>query len=195
MFERFTKEAGAIVKAAVARALKTDGGGVTPEHLLLAVLDERHGPTADVLARLGAAERRESMARAVEESRRRAGLSQADTEALAELGIDVAEIVARVEETHGVGALSSPGDGFHFRRGDTPRGPRSHRHVSFSRGAKETLGKSLRIAAARKERRIGAEHILLALLVRPGIAAEVMADHGVTYTAVERLLPASAEAR
>ena len=47
----------------------------------------------------------ESVERALAEARRRGGLSRADADALAGLGIDVSEIVSRVEEAHGEGAL------------------------------------------------------------------------------------------
>ncbi|CAM5341121.1 hypothetical protein SPURM210S_03036 [Streptomyces purpurascens] len=110
------------------------------------------------------------MRQAVREARRRAGLSQADADALAGLGIDVAEIIARVEEVHGVGAMS--GD-----RKD--KGWWSGR-PSFGRGAKGVLEHSLRVALAQRDRHIGDEHILLALTMRPGVPAEVLADHGVT---------------
>jgi ATP-dependent Clp protease ATP-binding subunit ClpA len=112
------------------------------------------------------------------EARRRAGLSQAEAEALAGLGIDVSEIVARVEEVHGVGAMSG-------ERKD--RGWRSGRRT-FGRGAKEILEKALRVAVARRDRHVGDEHFLLALTARPGVPAEVLADHGVTYEAVVRVL-------
>ena len=46
------------------------------------------------------------MREALADARRRAGLSQAEADALAGLGIDVSDIVSRVEEVHGVGAMS-----------------------------------------------------------------------------------------
>jgi ATP-dependent Clp protease ATP-binding subunit ClpA len=60
--------------------------------------------------------------------------------------------------------------------------------VPFSREAKDVLVKSLRIATARRDRRIGDEHILLALTAGPGVVAEVLADHGVTHAGVDRVL-------
>ncbi|MBG0852557.1 peptidase [Streptomyces spinoverrucosus] len=186
MFERFTKDARAVVKGAVEQCEGAGAQTVDAEHLLLALLDRGAGRGAFALAALGlAAERRESVARALEAARRRAGLSQAEAEALAGLGIDVAEIVSRVEEAHGVGAMS---------------GDRKDRgwwggHRSFSRGAKDVLEKSLRIAVARRERSIGDEHLLLALTARPGVPAEVLADHGVTYESVTRVLSGGGEAK
>nr|WSZ14661.1 peptidase [Streptomyces canus] len=185
MFERFTKDARAVVMGAVEHAERAGAGSVEAEHLLLALLDREVGRASFALAALGLAERGDAVREALGEARRRAGLSQADTEALAGLGIDVSEIVARVEEVHGVGAMS--GD-----RKD--KGWWSGRR-SFGRGAKEILEKALRIAGARRDRHIGDEHILLALTVRPGVPGEVLADHGVTYESVARVLYGGGEAK
>jgi ATP-dependent Clp protease ATP-binding subunit ClpA len=185
MFERFTKDARAVVKGAVEHADAADANCVDAEHLLLALLDREGSRASFALAALGLTERRDSVRRALAEARRRAGLSQAEAEALAGLGIDVAEIVARVEEVHGVGAMA--GD-----RKD--KGWWSGRR-SFGRDAKDTLEKSLRIALARRDRHIGDEHILLALTTRPGVPAEVLADHGVTHESVTRVLYGEGQAK
>ncbi|KUO14624.1 Clp protease N-terminal domain-containing protein [Streptomyces dysideae] len=188
MFERFTKDARAVVTGAVEHAEGAGAQTVDAEHLLHALLDREASRASFALAVLGVGGREEavrSVRRALDDARRRAGLSQAEAEALAGLGIDVSEIVARVEETHGVGAMS--GD-----RKD--KGWWSGRR-SFSRGAKEVLEKSLRIAVAHRDRHIGDEHILLALTARPGVPAEVLADHGVTYEALTRVLYGGGEAK
>ncbi|EHN75882.1 peptidase [Streptomyces sp. NRRL WC-3753] len=179
MFERFTKDARTVVQGAVEHAEEARAGTVEPEHLLLALLDRESSRASFALAALGVDEHRDAVRRELREVRRRAGLSQAETEALAGLGIDVSEIVARVEEAHGAGAMSV---------GDRKSGRRWSGHRSFSRGAKEVLEKALRVAVARRERHIGDEHILLALAVRPGVPAEVLADHGVTHESLTRVL-------
>ncbi|MFE3035237.1 Clp protease N-terminal domain-containing protein [Streptomyces canus] len=184
MFERFTKDARAVVVGAVEHAEGVDAGAVDAGHLLLALLDREAGRASFALAALGLAERGDAVREALGEARRRAGLSQADAEALAGLGIDVSEIVARVEEVHGAGAMS----------GDRKSGGRSGRRP-FGRDAKEILEKALRIAVARRDRHIGDEHILLALTVRPGVPGEVLADHGVTYESVVRVLYGGGEAK
>ncbi|MFD4214932.1 Clp protease N-terminal domain-containing protein, partial [Streptomyces sindenensis] len=109
----------------------------------------------------------------------RGGLTRADTEALAGLGIDVGAIVSRVEETHGEGAL------------DAGRGGRRwwwSGHRPFTPGAKTVLENSLRAALGRGDRFIGEEHLLLALTAKPGSVADVLAEHGATRTAVLRAL-------
>jgi ATP-dependent Clp protease ATP-binding subunit ClpA len=187
MFERFTKDARAVVKGALGHAEEARAQCVDAEHLLLALLDREGSRGSFALAALGlAAERREAVRRAVAEARRRAGLSQAEADALAGLGIDVSEIVARVEEVHGIGAMS----------GDLKdKGWWSGRRTTFGRGAKEILERALRVALAHRDRHIGDEHLLMALTVRPGVPAEVLADHGVTFEALTRVLYGGGEAK
>ncbi|WP_460069396.1 Clp protease N-terminal domain-containing protein [Streptomyces sp. YKOK-I1] len=178
MFERFTKDARDVVRGAVEHGERAGVRTVGSEHLLLALLDRRGSRASFALAALGLADRRDSVREALEESRRRAGLSRAETDALAGLGIDVTEIVARVEEAHGVGAMAAG------RRAGRP---------SFGRDAKRILEQSLRMALAHRDRRIGDEHILLALTTQPGPTAEALADHGVTHEALTRILYADPE--
>lgn len=182
MFERFTKGARDVVKGAVTHAERERAPHIDEGHLLLAILDARGTRGSFALGALGAdAEgRRASIGEALRTARRRAGLSQADTEALAGLGIDVDEVVARVEEAHGVGALS----------GNRRLGGRR----PFTKEAKGVLESSLRMALAHHDRAIGDEHLLLALAARPGIASEALAGHGVTVPGVERVLYGGGEA-
>ncbi|MEU9007746.1 Clp protease N-terminal domain-containing protein, partial [Streptomyces sp. NPDC048551] len=100
MFERFTHGARDAVTGAVDEARRAGAATVTEEHLLLALVDR------GVLDPLGVD--REALGTRLAESRRRGGMSRADQEALAGLGIDLDEIVSRVEETHGEGALAAP---------------------------------------------------------------------------------------
>ncbi|CAL9461413.1 MULTISPECIES: Clp protease N-terminal domain-containing protein [unclassified Streptomyces] len=179
MFERFTKDARAVVQGAVGHAEEALAETVEPEHLLLALLDREGSRASFALAALGVGEHRDAVRQALRDARRRAGLSQSETEALAAMGIDVVEIVAKVEAAHGVGAMSPDG-----RKG----GRRWTGHRSFSRGAKEVLEKALRVAVARRDRHIGDEHLLLALALRPGVPAEVLADHGVSHASLTRVL-------
>ncbi|WP_328945440.1 peptidase [Streptomyces sp. NBC_00250] len=175
MFERFTKAARAVVKGAVEHAERGGATVVTEEHLLLALLDGEGTRASDALRTLCPPDRRPSLVAALTDARRRAGLSRADEEALADLGIDVGAIVARVEETHGAGALA----------GDRKDSGWWSGRRSFSRAAKTVLEKSLRVALARKDREIGDEHILLALTTTGGVVSEALADHGVTYASVD----------
>ncbi|MGW1322600.1 Clp protease N-terminal domain-containing protein [Streptomyces antibioticus] len=190
MFERFTKDARAVVRGAVDHCAEAGGRTVGAEHLLLALLDREASRASFALAALGLADRKDAVRTALEETRRRAGLSRAETEALAGLGIDVSEIVSRVEEAHGVGAMA--GDG---AAADGKAAARRSGRPGFGREAKGVLEQSLRMALARRERHIGDEHLLLAMTVRPGPTAEVLADHGVTHASLTRVLGGGGEAK
>ncbi|MFI9004469.1 Clp protease N-terminal domain-containing protein [Streptomyces sp. NPDC053541] len=182
MFERFTATARSAVVGAQAEAAQADATTVGEEHLLLALLEQ------GALDPLGVD--RAAVRAGLGEARRRGGLSKADEEALAGLGIDLGEVVARIEETHGEGALSAAAPRGRARAaglfGRREPGPRSHR--PFATETKQVLEKSLRIALGRKDREIGARHLVLALVARPGPVSEVLADHGVTYERAEREL-------
>ncbi|MFE6041553.1 Clp protease N-terminal domain-containing protein [Streptomyces sp. NPDC056452] len=178
MFERFTKGARSTVTGAVVHAERTGSDSVTEEHLLLSLLDRTGSRAAFAVASLGLVDRRSSLESALAEARRRGGLTKADTEALAGLGIDVTEIVARVEGAHGEGALE--GDRRNRRWWSAQR--------PFTGGAKGILEKSLRVALGRGDKFIGEEHVLLALTACPGVVADVLAEHGATYATVERAL-------
>ncbi|MER5555019.1 Clp protease N-terminal domain-containing protein [Streptomyces sp. NPDC002793] len=178
MFERFTKGARATVTGAVTHAERAGADSVTEEHLLLSLLDQECGRTSLALASLGIAGRRASVEEALAQARRRGGLTKADTEALADIGIDVTEIVARVEGAHGEGVLAGDRGNRRWWSGRRP----------FTGGAKGILEKSLRVALGRGDRFIGEEHLLLALTACPGVVADALAENGVTYETVERAL-------
>ncbi len=178
MFERFTRDARDVVTGSVELSERADADSVTEEHVLLAMLDQEGTRAAFAFAALGITDRRASVESALADARRRAGLSRADADALAGLGIDVGEIVSRVEEAHGPGALQV---GRKSKRWWSGRRP-------FTPAAKGVLEKSLRIALGRGDRHIGGEHLLLALTAGPGVVADVLAEHGATYETVERAM-------
>ncbi|MEU4179052.1 Clp protease N-terminal domain-containing protein [Streptomyces sp. NPDC026589] len=179
MFERFTRGARATVKGAVTQAERVGADSVTEEHLLLALLEQEGGRASFAVTALGLHDRRASLDAAFAEARRRGGLTKADTDALAGIGIDIGAIVSRVEGAHGEGALA------------TARGGRRwwwSGHRPFTSEAKTVLENSLRVALGRGDRFIGQEHLLLALTAKPGVVADVLAEHGATYATVRRAL-------
>ncbi|THA73476.1 peptidase [Streptomyces sp. A0642] len=178
MFERFTKGARAAVTGAVTHAERADAGSVTEEHLLLALLDQEGSRASFAVAALGLKARRASVEAALADARRRGGMTKADAEALADIGIDLTAIVSRIEEAHGEGALL---------RGRAERRWWSGNRA-FTKEARKILEKSLRIALGRGDRFIGEEHLLLALTASPGVVADVLAEHGATYGTVDRAL-------
>jgi len=180
MFERFTKAARRAVLAAVHEAEDAQAPRVTREHLLLALLTAGTR-SAPILAAAGVT--REVVTEAVAAIDRRGGLTDAETEALGELGIDVSAIVDRIEEAHGENALAA---------GPRRRSRYSRSHVPFTTEAKSLLTAALREAQDRRDRQLGDEHLLLALAAGTGLAAEVLAEHGLSHHEVRaRLAKAS----
>lgn len=167
MFERFTKEARGAVVAAQRHARAADAREIDAEHLLLAIRGGGGYAEAFLAERLPGVD---GLAAEFERVRRNGGLGPGDATALGELGIDVDQVVAAVEQVHGAGALALPAG----------RGRRG-RHLPFSRTAKKTLEQSLRQAGTLGDRALGTEHILLALLAGHGLVADVLSAHGVEY--------------
>jgi hypothetical protein len=170
--ERFTRAARQTVVDAVAQAETLDAAEVGAEHLALALLD------APVL--VGFDLDRNEVVDMFAAAWRKGGLSVADTEALRGLGIDVDQIVASVERSHGEGALAG-----------APTRPRrrffgNRNHLPFTATAKNTLVRSLVEARDLGHGTIGQEHLLLALLAERGLVAEVLEARGVSYTEVRK---------
>ena len=145
MLERFTKRARTVVERAVVFAQQGRAGEVRPEHLLAGLLADEDCLAVRVLADAGAPVDR--MRTALDRQRMRYvdGLDADDAEALKAIGIDLDEVVRRIERNLG-GAMPA---------GGRPR---------FSRAAKKVLELSLREAIALRHHYIGTEHILLGLV-------------------------------
>ncbi|MGQ0839377.1 Clp protease N-terminal domain-containing protein [Actinokineospora sp.] len=178
MFERFTKAARMAVRDAVYLAEQEQVAAIGPEYLLLGILNQDGTTGTAVLAHHAVTTA--SATAALAGAGRRGGLSDADTAALGELGIDVDAIVAAVEQTHGAGALAAGGK--------RPRsfGPRWR--VPFTPAAKRVLEQCLREALDRGDKTIGDEHLLLAILAVGGTAADVLTAMGVTHQGVRAYL-------
>ena len=144
MFERFTRDARAVVQAAREEADALAAEQIGCEHLLLGIAAEG-GPAARALesAGIGQADLRAQLERSG---------GALDAGALAAIGIDLDEVRRRIEESFGPGALGRR------RRGRRP----------FSPGAKRALELSLREALELGDNHIGTEHILLGVMRDPG---------------------------
>ncbi|MFC4493143.1 Clp protease N-terminal domain-containing protein [Streptomyces ovatisporus] len=185
MFERFTKAARTVVVGAQEEARSLGHDWIGTEHLLLAAVSQQaEAPGAATLVRLGvtAGNCRAAVANVV--SSNNDTLGPEDAEALKALGIDLDEIRRRAENAFGDGALDAPhsqSDPAAGRRRRLPfmrrqlpqsrgslglpsevKGPSGH--IRFTQRAKKALELSLREAISRKDRHIGVEHIVLALL-------------------------------
>jgi len=150
MFERFTKEARADVVDAqqVARELRSPT--IDTRHLLV-VLAAGDGPASGALRTAGLEPE------AVADAARRAISSgePLDADALASLGVDLAEIRRQTDRTFGEGALDRAG---------SARPRRSGAHVPFTSDAKKALELALREAVRLRSKGIDGGHLLLGLV-------------------------------
>jgi len=176
MFERFTRQAREVVTGAVEQAEREGARRVGAKHMLLALLG-RETRSSALLAEAGVT--REVVAEAFDVITRRGGLTDAEADALRSLGIDVDTVVEHVEREHGTGALSEP------------RAARLAR-VPFADETKDLLSATLHQALDNRDRRIGDEHMLLALAAGGGAAAQVLAAHGLTYAQLRARLAKAA---
>ncbi len=145
MFERFTTSARAVVEEGVRLATGATASQVRPAHLFEALLAEGTGVPAEALTGLGTSV---EAVRTELRSRRDQyvdGLDADDADALASLGIDLDEVVRRVD--HNLGPATA-----------TRRRPR------FARESKQALELALRAAVAGRDRHLGPEHLLLGLV-------------------------------
>ncbi|MEH6378338.1 Clp protease N-terminal domain-containing protein [Streptomyces sp. KLMMK] len=163
MFERFTRDARVAVVQAQEEARTLGHPWIGSEHLLLGVLMQDGAPGVATLARFGITP--ETCRSAVAPA---GSLGTDDAEALRAFGIDLEAVRAQAEGTFGPGALDRPGPQEERRRilpfGRRRSEPGRQGHIPFTPRAKKALNRSLREALARKERHIGAEHVLLGIL-------------------------------
>jgi ATP-dependent Clp protease ATP-binding subunit ClpA len=138
MFERFSKDARAIVTTAVAEAEARGDNRVGTEHLLIAVAGVGFPFQRSLLGPLDVGS---------EEIRQQ--LDRLDAESLAAVGVDP--------------ELLYPA----LRAEDGTIPPRARRHRPFTHGAKAVLTATLRETIKQGGRQIGTEHVLLALLSVP----------------------------
>lgn len=167
MFERFTKPAREVVKEARQYADQAGASEVRPEHLFAAILDRPTCLAVRILEAPGAnvADVRAELDR--RRSRYGDGLDVDDAEALATIGIDLSEVVRRIESNLG--------------------GLRRRRTRGFSRASKKALELALREALALRHNYIGTEHLLLGLArVDDRSVDETLAHFGLTLGKLRR---------
>lgn len=177
MFERFSRDARAVVVAAQEAARSGDDPSIGAIHLLIGLTDDGRS-TSGLLAdhQLG----REPVLRWVTEHRR-GGL---DAAALSALGIDLNAIRTSVESTFGQGALDEdppPAGRWSWRRR-----PRIN-HLPFTPGARKSLELSLRETIRLGADSIDAEAVLLGVLrADDRQVRRLVADVGVDVAALRR---------
>jgi ATP-dependent Clp protease ATP-binding subunit ClpA len=159
--EAFTKDARAVVESAVTHAQATTAGELRPEHLFHALLDDPSFTAARVLVDAGAP----LEALRTELTRQRQlyvdGLDADDADALRVIGIDLDEVVRRIDRNLG------------------GRSPRKGR-LRFARSSKKALELSLRESVALRSGHIGTEHLLLGLVrVEDRVVRDTLATFGI----------------
>lgn len=169
MFEKFTDPARTTVVRAQEEARERQSGRIGPEHLLLALL-RRPGTPGEQLLRAAGVD-------AVAVDRILTAAPPHDAEALATLGIDLAEVRRAAEESFGPGALD---------RTDPRRGRWFAGHLPFEKTSKKALELALREAIRLGDRHIGTEHLVLGLLHPEHAASRVLGEYGVTLAGMRR---------
>jgi ATP-dependent Clp protease ATP-binding subunit ClpC len=168
MFERFTDDAKQVIRLSQNEAITLGHDFIGTEHVLLGLTATEDGVAGQVLGEHGvtAARARDETVRLLTEAGVPATGGREATEALAGIGIDVAEIRRRVEESFGPGRFTFPRPPF------TPR-------------AKKLLEMTLRESIALGQREIDTEHLLLGLLDdADSVGVRVLTALGVDPTTV-----------
>lgn len=172
MFEKFTHDARRAVVEAQAAAQEAGAREISAEAVFAGLARIEDGEAVRLLKVLGVS--RDDVFAELARVRRRGGISDADAEALTEFGIDVDQIVERVEQTHGPGALAQASR------------PAKRNHLPFTSEAKNALQMSLREAQDLGDKHLGQEHLLLALVKQRGPVADFLAARGIDYPAVRQ---------
>lgn len=168
MFEKFTDPARTTVVRAQEEARERQSGRIGPEHLLLALLRRPGTPGEELLGAAGVD------AVAVD---RNLAAPPHDAEALATLGIDLAEVRRAAEESFGPGALD---------RTDPRRGRWFAGHIPFEKASKKALELALREAVRLGDGHIGTEHLVLGLLHPDHPASRILDGYGITLAGMRR---------
>jgi ATP-dependent Clp protease ATP-binding subunit ClpA len=173
MFERFTRPARQVVERATLVARDATAAETRPEHLLAALLADEQCLATRVLAGLGASP---GDLRAELDRLRMLyvdGLDADDAAALQAIGIDLDEVVRRIDRNLG---------------GPLP----ASRIPRFGRGSKKVLQLALREAIALRHNYIGTEHLLLGL-VRGGdrVVLDTLGAFGIEREALREAVVAA----
>src|SRR5689334_8428 len=182
MFERFTKNARAVVVQAREEAVRLGHRYIGTEHLLLALLKPAGGTAYTVLSGAGLDRERiraevRRMVGAGEPVLGVAALGDDDAEALQAIGIDLPAVRAKIEEVFGPGALDWPVSP--TRRGLLRRRGKQTGRIPFTARGKKVLELAVREAVGLGHRYIGTEHLLLGLLREGhGVATVLLTEAG-----------------
>jgi ATP-dependent Clp protease ATP-binding subunit ClpA len=186
MFERFTKEARAVVISAQEHARTLGHAPIGTEHTLLALLSGENGSVRDALreTRIDQDYVLAAIIRHVGDRSEAAAIADRDAEdaaALKSIGIDLEAVRAAIEENFGAGALRLPRPAPR-KKGIFGRFYAGSAHVPFSARNKKVLELSLREALRLKHNFIAPEHIMLGILREgEGLAALILTEGGADF--------------
>jgi ATP-dependent Clp protease ATP-binding subunit ClpA len=174
MFERFLESARQVVEDAQAQGVRMDKPQVRAEHLLLALARDDSGIAARVLSGNGLTPEKieNAMAATVAFESGDGPVTRADAEALKAIGIDLDEVLRKVE---GVAGAQSAGVTAGRHRGFLAK------HLPFSSDAKRAIVAGVTEAKQRGDGYISAEHLLLGVLSQDkSVAVELLRLLGTT---------------
>ncbi|MGE2813832.1 Clp protease N-terminal domain-containing protein [Mycobacterium heidelbergense] len=156
MFERFTRQARVAVVLAQEEARELRTREITPQHLLLGVLEAAGNELSGVLSGYGLTADG-VRARLLEAAPSTDDSFDEDAEALRAIGIDLRAVRDSVARTFGADAFDNalPRSGRRRRR----RG-----HIPFSRAAKKCVELAVREALHHKDNEIACAHLLLGIM-------------------------------
>jgi ATP-dependent Clp protease ATP-binding subunit ClpA len=178
MFERFTREARAVVIDAQQQARRLGHNYIGCEHVLLAVAASE-SVVAATLHERGVTPAR--VEQAVGEVVGGSLFESLDKDALAAIGIDLSLVRDKIEAAFGPEALRTPPHRRRRRWRQARTGDKGRGHIPFTPAAKKCLQLSLREALALHSRSLGVEHIALGLTVMPdGPIPRIFAAIGVS---------------
>ncbi len=165
MFERFSSGARQTVVLARSEAVQAGADAIGCEHLLLALLHDRHSVAGQALA--GAGLDLDGLRARVTTADR----EPLDAEALASLGIDLDTVRRATEAAFGRGALE--------RAARSPRTGRTLSGMPMTPEAKKSLQLALRCAVRLRQREIATAHLLIGIIdQKDNAAVRLLAEAG-----------------
>jgi ATP-dependent Clp protease ATP-binding subunit ClpA len=156
MFERFTRAARVAVVLAQEEARELHTREITPQYLLLGIVQAAGNDLSAVLGGYGLTVDA-VRTRLIEAAPKTDEAFDEDAEALRAIGIDLQAVRDSVARTFGA-------DAFDRALSESGRRRRRRGHVPLTRTAKKTLEYAVREALAHKDNQIGCEHLLLGIL-------------------------------
>jgi ATP-dependent Clp protease ATP-binding subunit ClpA len=172
MTGKFASSARAVMTDALRQARSEGSAVIREEHLLAALM---HQPvTRTIIGRSIQVEDVDAMLAEIRVGWRRGGLSAEEADALRSLGIDLDELVDRVEAELGEGALDQ-----------TRQASRRTWRTFTSAETSLVLVAARRQAGAAGTKELTAAHLLAGLVAQPGVVADVLARRGLTASSVQ----------